>query len=203
MVRWLWNGKSATLGLNPIQLPFQLANRDKRWGVSALDPARDYSARDACPIAQGVEAHPGGEGPGSHPFHKFVAVCFVHDGYTLPRIFLCVNVNKCVDVRLCLGQVERVSEEIEMSGDNLIMEAIAKLWSPDDRRYQIEQHGDTAHYGPWRIHYYAPPIPTRCCDWHWTHDDFDGAPDANDNRGGHASSFAEALNMCDECEDEA
>lgn len=86
---------------------------------------------------------------------------------------------------------------------NNIMQAITHLWSPADRRYPIEQRGDVAHYGPWHIYYDAPPIPARNCDWHWVHDNFDGAEDANDNRCGSAASFAECLNEIDEFEDDA
>src|SRR5258708_28381816 len=31
-------------------------------------------------------------------------------------------------------------------------------------------------YRRWAIHYDPPPIPTRNCDWHFEHDDYDGAP---------------------------
>lgn len=47
-------------------------------------------------------------------------------------------------------------------------------------------------YRNWHIHYDPPPIPTRNCDWHFAHDDFDGAPDTNDNRCGHAESLEAA-----------
>jgi len=40
-------------------------------------------------------------------------------------------------------------------------------------------------YRDFDIHYDPPPIPSRNCDWHWTHKDFDGP---EDNRGGHAES---------------
>lgn len=34
----------------------------------------------------------------------------------------------------------------------------------------------------WHVRYDYPPIPSRCEDWSATHDDYDGAPDACDNR---------------------
>tara|TARA_R110000868_G_scaffold236522_2_gene490553 strand:- start:497 stop:682 length:186 start_codon:yes stop_codon:yes gene_type:complete len=37
-------------------------------------------------------------------------------------------------------------------------------------------------FGKWRI-YYAPK-PYHNLDWSYVHDDYDGAPDANDNRCG-------------------
>ena len=72
-----------------------------------------------------------------------------------------------------------------------------------DRRYPIVplKYG-VAGYGPWRIHFDPPPIPVRNCDWHWAHDDFDGADDAYDHRAGSCGTFADALNECDSWEDE-
>lgn len=52
-------------------------------------------------------------------------------------------------------------------------------------------------YKGWYIYYDPPPIPTRNCDWHYVHRDFDGAPDANDNRCGHAASEASAMDEID------
>lgn len=74
---------------------------------------------------------------------------------------------------------------------------------PAPRRHPITrgERGVTI-YGPWRIYYDPPPIPSRNCDWHWAHDDFDGAEDSNDGRAGSCASFADALNECDEWEDE-
>lgn len=84
---------------------------------------------------------------------------------------------------------------------NIIEQAIAPF-APSPRRHAIEQgkHGVTI-YGPWRIYFDPPPIPTRNCDWHWVHDDFDGAPDSGDNRCGSCASFADALSECDECDE--
>lgn len=55
-------------------------------------------------------------------------------------------------------------------------------------------------YRGWHIHYDPPPIPTRNCDWRFWHDDFDGAPDANDNRSGSAESLEAAKAEIDERE---
>lgn len=77
-------------------------------------------------------------------------------------------------------------------------------WGPAPRRHEIVNGpGHTTHYGPWRIYFDPPPIPTRSCDWHFHHVDYDGAEDSNDRRAGHAGSFAEALNECNEMEDDA
>lgn len=40
----------------------------------------------------------------------------------------------------------------------------------------------------WTVWYDPPPIPSRQSDWHWSHVDYDGAPDSGDHRCGHASS---------------
>ena len=47
-------------------------------------------------------------------------------------------------------------------------------------------------YRNWHIRYDPPPIPSRASDWHFAHSDFDGAPDANDNRCGRAASLEAA-----------
>ena len=47
-------------------------------------------------------------------------------------------------------------------------------------------------YRNWHIRYDPPPIPSRASDWHFAHSDFDGAPDANDNRCGCAASLEAA-----------
>ena len=53
-------------------------------------------------------------------------------------------------------------------------------------------------YRNFRITYDPPPIPTRNCDWHATHDDFDGAPDANDNRYFHGPTEADVKAQVDD-----
>lgn len=54
----------------------------------------------------------------------------------------------------------------------------------------VEGCGET--YRNWHIRYDPPPIPSRACDWQFAHNDFDGAPDAGDNRCGHAPSLEAA-----------
>lgn len=46
-------------------------------------------------------------------------------------------------------------------------------------------------YRGYHIYYDAPPIPVRTCDWHYVHDDYDGADDSTDNRHGHCASEQE------------
>jgi hypothetical protein len=59
----------------------------------------------------------------------------------------------------------------------------------------------TERYGDWHIEHNPPPIPMRNCDWQFWHDDYDGAPDANDNRCGAAASLEEAKMEIDFIED--
>ncbi len=61
---------------------------------------------------------------------------------------------------------------------------------------------DDIMYGDWRIYYDPPPIPSRNCDWHYVHDDFDGAPDAGDNRYGSCATAAECRDEIDAYEEE-
>lgn len=82
-----------------------------------------------------------------------------------------------------------------------VLASAVAAFGPQPRRYPIQTVGTTIHYGPWRICFDPPPIPVRTCDWQFYHEDFDGAPDAGDNRCGSAASFADALNECDAIED--
>ena len=58
-------------------------------------------------------------------------------------------------------------------------------------------------YRNWHIYYDPPPIPTRKCDWHFYHDDFDGAEDSHDDRCGDAGSLEAARRAIDEYEEQA
>lgn len=53
-------------------------------------------------------------------------------------------------------------------------------------------------YRGYHIRHDPPPIPVRCADWQWWHDDYDGAPDGNDNRCGHSASLEQAKADIDE-----
>lgn len=53
--------------------------------------------------------------------------------------------------------------------------------------------GETRKVGPWTITFDPPPIPNRCFDWQYRHDDYDGADDSLDNRHGHCATFEECL----------
>lgn len=48
-------------------------------------------------------------------------------------------------------------------------------------------------YRDWEISFDMPPIPFRGFDWTATHEDFDGAPDANDGRQVHAATYEDLL----------
>lgn len=58
-------------------------------------------------------------------------------------------------------------------------------------------------FGKWAIDYDPPPIPARNCDWHYTHEDDDGAPDGSSARSGHAGSLQACLDAIAEMIDEA
>jgi hypothetical protein len=58
--------------------------------------------------------------------------------------------------------------------------------------------GEIMYRDKWAIHYDPPPIPLRQFDWHYRHDDFDGAPDAGDDRYGHCASLEECKAAIDE-----
>ena len=57
-------------------------------------------------------------------------------------------------------------------------------------------------YRNWTISYRAAPIPIRDCDWSFSHDDYDGAPDSGDVRCGVAASLEAAMRRIDELEEE-
>jgi hypothetical protein len=48
-------------------------------------------------------------------------------------------------------------------------------------------------YKNYRVTYDPPPIPDRSHDWSFVHDEYDGAPDAYDERAGYASSAEAAI----------
>lgn len=56
-------------------------------------------------------------------------------------------------------------------------------------------------YRDFKVYFDPPPIPVRTMDWHFEHDDFDGAPDAHDPRAGHGSSAADCVRQIDEMMD--
>lgn len=49
-------------------------------------------------------------------------------------------------------------------------------------------------FGPWRIYFDPPPIPVFTMDWHYWHEDDDGAPDGSTARSGSAESLQACLN---------
>lgn len=81
-----------------------------------------------------------------------------------------------------------------------IIDATLAAFGPAPRRYPITsgEHGET-NYGPWRIYFDPPPIPSRNYDWHFYHVNYGGPGDL---RYGSCASFADALNEIDEMEDE-
>lgn len=74
------------------------------------------------------------------------------------------------------------------------------------RRYPVETVAGRTRYGPWTIYFDPPPIPVRCCDWHYTHDDFDASFEDGEWQGnglsGSCASFEDALDACDQLDAE-
>jgi len=63
--------------------------------------------------------------------------------------------------------------------------------------------------GPNKYQYYEyiilhnpKPIPDRSSDWEFYHEDYDGAGDSGDRRGGTATSMQEAIDKIEEMEDD-
>lgn len=54
-------------------------------------------------------------------------------------------------------------------------------------------------YGPWEIVLNKDALGS-AERWSWQHRDFDGAPDANDNRSGYARSLDDAMDEIDDLE---
>ena len=71
-----------------------------------------------------------------------------------------------------------------------------------DLRYTLHEVKGGWLYGDWHI---APADwirPHPSVDWDWWHDDFDGAPDANDYRCGSAASRDACIEAIHAWEDE-
>lgn len=72
-----------------------------------------------------------------------------------------------------------------------------------ERRYELQANPYAQwSYGPWRISYEPKPIPTTACDYDWWHVDFDGAPDAEDQRCGSLGSIEACVEAIHEWEDD-
>lgn len=59
----------------------------------------------------------------------------------------------------------------------------------------------TTRYRGYTIYYDPPPIPIRDYDWHYEHDDYDGAEDAHDPRGGSTASVEDCKREIDNLEE--
>jgi len=94
--------------------------------------------------------------------------------------------------------------------DFVTLATVLEAIGPAPRRYPIEHckgvFGHYTRYGPWRITFDPPPIPSRNCDWHFVHEDYDAELiDGTWHGSGHSgscASFADALNECDAFEDD-
>lgn len=72
---------------------------------------------------------------------------------------------------------------------------LLRLSSPKEPKVSIK-----VRYGDWTIRFDPPPIPVRNCDWAFVHEDFDGAPDSNDNRCGYGESPEDCIERIYEIE---
>lgn len=61
----------------------------------------------------------------------------------------------------------------------------------------IKVHEETT-YRKFKIRFDNPPIPVRTMDWCGVHDDYDGAPDSNDNRVFYGATAEEVKAEIDE-----
>jgi hypothetical protein len=66
----------------------------------------------------------------------------------------------------------------------------------------IERERERFRYGCWTIYFDPPPIPDRSHDWHFYHDDYDGAEDAHDDRCGDGPSVEDCKRQIDELDAE-
>ena len=65
----------------------------------------------------------------------------------------------------------------------------------------IEPTDQRISYRGYVITYDPPPVPVREWDWHFVHEQFDGAPDAGDYRCGDAASLTDCMCEIDLIED--
>ena len=96
----------------------------------------------------------------------------------------------CSEALVKLEAFVKRKDEMDSMGCGLRAEEWPELVATMRAALTVDGRHET--YRNWRIHYDPPPIPSRACDWHFAHSDFDGAPDANDNRCGHAESLEAA-----------
>lgn len=69
------------------------------------------------------------------------------------------------------------------------------------RKEQTQQREElVAMYRGYQIYYHAKPIPDRRWDYDFVHEEYDGAPDAHDERHGNAGSIGECIDRIDEIE---
>lgn len=64
---------------------------------------------------------------------------------------------------------------------------------------KLPTYANPIWYRGFRIYYDRTPLAGN--DWHYVHDDYDGAPDANDNRAGTEASLEACKTEIDEMSD--
>lgn len=77
------------------------------------------------------------------------------------------------------------------------------MMTPDfPLRHELTRSGNEYRYGPWHIADAGWLRPSPRVDVDWWHDDFDGAPDAVDNRCGSAETLQACILEIHDCEDD-
>lgn len=69
-------------------------------------------------------------------------------------------------------------------------------------RYPLTEDGDGWRYGPWHLHPYDGIALHPSSDWQFYHEDYDGAPDANDTCAGTAADRDGCIAAIHEWEDD-
>lgn len=69
-------------------------------------------------------------------------------------------------------------------------------------RYELTKVEVGYRYGDWHIQPASWVAIHRSIDWSWVHDDYDGAPDANDHRCGVGESAFDCIQAIHDWEDE-
>lgn len=93
--------------------------------------------------------------------------------------------------------VETLADWLRTQPDELTSQSetakLVMISEPADHPPQADgwRHDGRYDYRGFVISYDPPPIPIRTMDWHYTHENYDGAPDAYDDRHGHCASLEE------------
>lgn len=93
-----------------------------------------------------------------------------------------------------------MQKALEADGEKL-RQLTGEDHGPFDDDFTLEPTDERITYRGYVITYDAPPIPDRRWDWHFVHENYDGAPDSGDHRHGDAASLTDAMCEIDLIED--